>query len=202
MVIERKNEHRSQLTAIGEISYQRTYCYPVDEIAGREPYQRISNSMADNPANAAIDMSYAKAGKYTVEGMVSKQAVMSCIRKSEPCKKSTEPRRHIPVLHIDVDEAHVAMQYGKKVIVPSFTVYAGIDVKGKRHSCINAFGISEFGMDSDTIWEKVVNEVDRRYDIEDTLINIHGDCAEWIKNGKFWFANSVYVLDSYHRNFT
>ena len=42
--------------------------------------------------------------------------------------------------------------------------------------------------------------MERRYDLSNTKIYLHGDGAPWIKAGLEWLPNSVFVLDRYHAN--
>ena len=42
--------------------------------------------------------------------------------------------------------------------------------------------------------------MERRYDLTNTKIYLHGDGAPWIKAGLEWLPNSVFVLDRYHAN--
>jgi hypothetical protein len=79
-------------------------------------------------------------------------------------------------------------------------VYEGIEQEGNRRYCKNIFHVSEYGMPADALWEKVLDEIDRRYDLEGTKIYLHGDGASWIETGKTWLPNCGFVLDKYHRN--
>jgi len=179
-----------------------TYDYPIDSIAEIEPYQRISNGISQSLANVAVKHSYLDASKYVTGGVVSKQTVMNKIRLSKPCAQPVISKRKVSELHIDADEDHVSLQSKKHdVIVPSITVYEGIDpVCKNRNRCRNAFGISEYGKSAEEIWEKVYDEIDKRYDIDQCKIYIHGDGAAWIKHASNLFPNSIFVLDPYHRN--
>ena len=79
-------------------------------------------------------------------------------------------------------------------------VFAGIEKKGKRGICKNVFHCSEFGKKTEDFWEEVLTEMERRYDLTDTKIYLHGDGASWIKTGLEWLPNSRFVLDRYHVN--
>ena len=64
----------------------------------------------------------------------------------------------------------------------------------------NVFHISEYGKDPQTLWEEVSDEIERRYDLSEARIYLHGDGAAWIREGLNWLPKSQFVLDSYHKN--
>lgn len=207
LVVERRNEVRQIVTQLGIVSYRRTYyackeggySYPVDEVVGVEAYQRVSNGTGLELVNASRTMSYAKASQIVTGNLVSKQTVMRKIRKAIPMAEPVS-RRKIAVLHVDADEDHVKLQTGDSRIVPLVSVYEGIERTGKRGVCKNVFHCSEFGKKPDALWEEVLTEMERRYDLTDTTIYLHGDGAAWITQGLEWLPNSVFVLDRYHIN--
>ena len=206
-VVERRGDVRQVVTQLGVVSYRRTYyarhtggyCYPIDQVVGLESYQRVSSGVGLGLVDAAREMSYAKASRVVTGSQVSKQTVMRKIRKAQP---TVEPvlRQKIDVLHVDADEDHVKLQTGDSRIVPLISVYEGIERNGKRGVCKNVFHCSEFGKRTDTLWEEVLTEMERRYDLTDTKIYLHGDGAPWIKQGLEWLPNSAFVLDRYHIN--
>ncbi len=212
LLVQRKNDNREVLTQLGVISYQRTYyrckptadgttcyCYPIDAVAGVSKRERISLNTVTELVDAACDMSYEKASNVVAGGAISRQTVMNKIRKSEALTPLVE-LRSVPVLHVDADEDHIKLQNGKSKIVPLVSVYEGFEKNGKRSLCKNVFHMAEFEQDADTIWENVLTEIDRRYNLENTRIYLHGDGAAWIKTGLEWLPNSVFVLDRFHKN--
>jgi hypothetical protein len=48
--------------------------------------------------------------------------------------------------------------------------------------------------------EEVTDELERRYDLSNTKIYLHGDGAPWIKEGLDYIPNCQFVLDRYHKN--
>ena len=207
--VERRDDARTILTAIGELSYGRTYYshkdggyeYLVDTALDIDKYDRISNGVSVALVGAACDMSYAKSSEYTIDSAVSRQTVMKHIRDREAAKPpDVHERRKVPVLHIDADEAHVTLVGGKRSIVPLVSVYEGIVRKGKRGYCKNIFHISEYGKKPEDLWIQVLEEIMARYDIEETRIYLHGDGAKWIKTGLEWLPGAILVLDKYHKN--
>jgi len=207
LVVERRGDIRQVVTQLGVVSYRRTYyashsggyCYPIDQVVGLESYQRVSSGVGLGLVEAAREMSYAKASRVVTGGQVSKQTVMQKIREAQP---SVEPvlRQKVAVLHVDADEDHVKLQSGDSRIVPLVSVYEGIERTGKRGICKNVFHCSEFGKKTEALWEEVLTEMERRYDLTNTKIYLHGDGAPWIKAGLEWLPNSVFVLDRYHIN--
>ena len=207
LVVERRGDVRQVVTQMGVVSYHRTYytshsgvyCYPIDQVVGLEPYQRVSNGVGLGLVDSAREMSYAKASRVVTGGLVTKQTVMRKIREAQP---AVEPvlRQKVAVLHVDADEDHVKLQTGDSRIVPLVSVYEGIERRGKRGVCKNVFHCSEFGKKTEDLWEEVLTEMERRYDLTDTKIYLHGDGAPWIKAGLDWLPNSVFVLDRYHIN--
>ena len=207
LVVERRGDVRQVVTQLGMVTYHRTYyacreggySYPIDKVVGLENYQRVSTGVALGVVEAAREMSYEKAGKVVCGGMVSKQTVMRKIREATPVIEPVMQRK-VAVLHVDADEDHVKLQTGESRIVPLISVYEGIARKGKRGSCKNVFHCSQFGKKPEDLWEEVLTEIERRYDLTDTKIYLHGDGASWISSGLEWLPNSVFVLDRYHMN--
>ena len=205
--VERHGDKREVLTLFGQLGYHRTYYkkasggyeYPIDELVGVEAYERISEGVALSLVNASCQMSYAKASRYVTDGHVSRQTVMNKIRSANPQQEAFE-RQAVPELHVDADEDHVNLQTGKNTIVPLVSVYEGIERCGKRGVCKNVFHISEYGSSIESLWEKVSDEIERRYDLTNTKIYLHGDGAKWIKQGLEYLPNCVFVLDRYHKN--
>ena len=205
--VERHGDKREVLTLFGQLGYHRTYYkkasggyeYPIDELVGVEAYERISEGVALSLVNASSQMSYAKASRYVTDGHVSRQTVMNKIRSANPQQEAFE-RQAVPELHVDADEDHVNLQTGKNTIVPLVSVYEGIERCGKRGVCKNVFHISEYGSSIESLWEKVSDEIERRYDLTNTKIYLHGDGAKWIKQGLEYLPNCVFVLDRYHKN--
>ena len=207
LVVERRRDVRHVVTQLGVVSYHRTYyasrsggyCYPIDQVVGLEPYQRISSGVGLSVVEAAREMSYAKASRVVTGGQVSKQTVMRKIREVQPVVEAVLQRK-VSVLHVDADEDHVKLQTGESRIVPLVSIYEGIERNGKRGVCKNVFHCSEFGQKTEVLWEEVLTEIERRYDLTNTKIYLHGDGALWIKQGLEWLPNSVFVLDRYHIN--
>ena len=184
--VERHGDIRRFQSLVGEISYERTYYkkasggyeYLTDTVLGIESRSRLSDGLSMALVKAASEMSYSKASKHIADGGVSRQTVMGRIRQSCVVENPVEGRHCIPELHIDADEAHVTMRSGRKSEVPLISVYEGIETKGKRTSCKNIFHISEYGKTPDELWEQALTEIERRYDLTDTKVYLHGRWRE------------------------
>ena len=183
LTIERAGDSREIITMIGALKYSRTYykkksggyIYPIDEYAGVDSYMRVSRGTCLALIQAATHQSYAKSSFEVTDGIISKQTVMNKIREATvPEYKATKPLKTVPYLHIDADEDHVKLAGGKGTCtaVPLITVYEGIKRQGKRGICINSFSISVCNKSPDEIWDKVLTEIEHRYDISKTKIII------------------------------
>ena len=205
--VERHGDKRELLTQLGRLEYERTYYkkasggyeYPVDKIAGIEAYERVSSSIGLSLVEASLEMSYGKASEYVTGKQVSRQTVMNKLRAARP-RQEPVAYRAVRELHIDADEDHVHLQTGKSTIVPLISVYEGVEHQGKRGVCKNIFHISEYGKSPSLLWEEVSDELERRYDLSNTRIYLHGDGAAWIKEGLDYLPNCEFVLDRYHKN--
>ncbi len=209
LVLERTGDTRRILTQLGELRYERDYYldkkqqvyrYPVDEMLEVDSGQRVSDNLGLDLAGAAREMSYAASSRFAAYGEVSRQTVMSKVRDSRPKPDIPGEKRRIRALHVDADEDHVTLIGGKKGIVPLISVYEGIGQRGKRRYCREVFHVSEYGLDGDRLWERVLDEIDARYELEGITIYLHGDGASWIKTGMEWLPNCRFVLDKYHKN--
>ena len=206
--VQRKSDERRLQTLVGEVSYRRSYYkkaaggyeYLADTALGIDPCDRVSGGLSLALATAAKDMSYAKSSRYVSGDEISRQTVMGRVRRSGAAEAAPAGRRSVPELHIDADEAHVTLYHGKKSEVPLISVYEGIERNGRRNSCRNVFHISEYGKSPDDLWEQALTEIERRYDLTDTKIYLHGDGASWIQTGFEWIPDAVFVLDKYHKN--
>jgi len=207
LTVERRGDKREQLTLLGRLEYRRTYYkkasggyeYPVDQIAGVNAYERISEGTGLSLVDASCEMSYEKASEYVVGKQVSRQTVMNKLRKASPKQEPVEYRT-VEELHIDADEDHVNLQDKADTIVPLVSVYEGIERQGNRGICKNVFHISEYGKSPSELWEQVDDEIERRYDLSHANIYLHGDGATWIKQGLDYLPNCEFVLDRYHKN--
>lgn len=212
LVVERRNDPRTVMTKLGPLTYRRTYYqnqrtkeyeYPMDQIVGVLPYQHVETGLSKELVSASRHQSYQRAVDTCCDGMVSRQTVLNKIRKAAPVIDKPENRRIVPILHIDADEDHVALQEPKgkgRVNVPLVSVYEGIEANGKRKYCKHIFHISAYGKKPEALWEEVLTRIEERYDLSRTQLYLHGDGASWIEEGLEWLPGAIFVLDSYHKN--
>ena len=205
----RHGDKRHIETMFGGVDYKRdyyrkadgSYCYPVDWIAGISSYMRMSDESAAKLVSAAVRLPYGKANEYAMGGRFTAQTVMNKVRLARPEEESElEQKRRVSSLHVDADEDHVNLHQGGNAIVPLSSVYEGIRHEGKRGSCVGIRHYSGYGMKTDDMWESVLEGIEKRYDLEDTRIYLHGDGAGWIRTGLEWLPGSRFVLDRYHYN--
>ena len=212
LVVERRNEERTVYTRFGTLTYTRayyfdkqkeTYIHPVDLVAGLEPYERVSLTVAADMVGHAAEASYGESSRHVTRSEVSRQTVMKKIRKLHDLKKPAPPRKQtVKVLHIDADEDHVALQDGSNTIVPIVTVHEGIQKLSKsRNRCVNTHHICAYGETPEDLWLKAAEWIYDAYDVDNLdTIYIHGDGAGWIKKGLEIVPKSKPVLDKYHLN--
>lgn len=207
LTVEHRGVGREILTQLGPFHYNRTYYrkasggyeYLIDEIAGVSSFARLSEGVSLSLVEASCEMSYARASRHMTGEQVSRQTVMNKIRSAEPRWEPVE-YREVRELHIDADEDHAHLQSGTSTAVPLVSVYEGKEYLGKRGICRNVFHISEYGKAPEALWEQVGDEIDRRYDLRNARIYLHGDGASWIREGLEWLPNCTFVLDPYHKN--
>ena len=53
---------------------------------------------------------------------------------------------------------------------------------------------------SEELWVEVLDRIEKKYDLENTNIYVHGDGARLIKEAQEWLPKSRFVLDPYHKN--
>ena len=206
--VERRGDKRTILTTLGEVEYRRTYyrtqekgyCYPVDAIAGVESRQRLAAGVNEELVRNACVMSYGKSTQNVTGNRVSRQTVMNKVRESHVPTTPKQELRKVSVLHIDADEDHVTLRGGKNTIVPLVSVYEGIAKRGKRGECLNVFHVGSYQKETEYIWDEVLTEIEKRYDLSKTKLYLHGDGANWIHSGLRYLPNAVFVLDPYHKN--
>ena len=179
-VVERRGDKRSIMTQIGEVQYQRTYYYneragtygyPIDQITGVIPYQRVDVGLGKELVIHSRQQSYERSIRECCEGKLSRQTVLNKIRRAEAVIRKPCETKSVPELHIDADEDHVALQrnrHRQRTTVPLISVYEGIEENGKRRKCKNVFHISAYGKETNDLWEEVLTRIEQRYDLTRT----------------------------------
>ena len=221
-----RRDEGTKITSLGEVKYQKTYfynpktgdrCYLLDHILGFEPGQKMTEDAVARIFEEAVDSSYRKGGEnvsIAPSVTVSKEAVMDKLHPLEfPKAKVSGEKKKVPVLYIDADEDHVALQYlnekgdikypKSNTYMPKLVyVYEEVKTENDRHELVNVryFGGGYEGKKgTEQLWEEVYNYIAEAYD-ESVLkkIYVNGDGAEWIRNGAKLHAKAHFVLDKYH----
>ena len=216
LLMKEKERKRQILTELGEFNIERDYYYdrkkksyvfPLDQLLGIEPRDRISSGLSAELVALSTEHSYAQSSKLMTKGRVSRQTVRNKILKAPDLEKlpNCEEKKKVRELHIFADEDHVHLQKpgkakGKKSrMVPLVTVTEGVKRKTGRHNTINPVHFVDSAFSSKAIWEDVEGFVNLQYDMESVeKIYIHGDGAAWIKSGTNSFSNAEHIIDGYH----
>lgn len=209
--VEQKDVGRQVLTGHGMLQFSRRYyvnqksgqrSYLLDDLVGLEPFERVEAGLAARLCEAAVDNSYQKSAKACCDGLVSRQTVLNKTRQVQGCALGpVEARLDVPVIHIQADEDHVAMQDGRRdAIVKLVAIHEPARQIGKkRWQLPQRYLLASYGEEVDDFWLRVATAISERYGDRDNLrVYIHGDGASWIRSGTKWIKNSRFVLDRYH----
>jgi len=216
-VVKNKADRKTLCTQFGEVRYVRTCfqnkttgecCYLADEMAGIEPHERMDASLKAEMITEAIDRSYKKSAGAVVPAMqFSAQTVMNAIRelgkvenREAKCSLLNEGRRSVPILYIEADEDHVALQDGRCAEPKLVYVHEGRRKVGKnRWELVNVRCFGGMYPKSEDLWLEVADYLEQAYEMKDVeRVYLSGDGATWIKSGVQWIQNSEFVLDGYH----
>ncbi len=212
--VERINEPNSLATTMGTVSYKRTYyinkktkeyAYLSDELVGIEPHQRKDTNVGAMLVEKATHSSYQRAAEQvSFSGINSKTTVMNEIRKLGAIPNEAaviaKAQREMPILYIEADEDHVALQKGTSDIVKIIYVHEGKQAVSKgRNKLINVRYFTDAKQSSEELWLDVAKYIDEAYNSETIKkVFISGDGASWIREGLNWIDKSVFVLDKFH----
>lgn len=209
----RAGDEKSMLTGFGTVRYRRTYylnpksgerAYLVDRQVGYGAHQRVDANVKAAVVAKAADLSYRKSGERLegspAEVAVSGQTVMNALRGfTVPAGvKMQEPQRRVSTLYIEADEDHVAGQNGRNMearLVYVHEGWQGINRRRLQSACY----ISSVGEDTAAFWERVWEEVARRYEMDAIeTVYLMGDGAAWIRAGLDVFVGAEFILDQFH----
>ena len=206
--IHERNVPRTLYTALGTITYKRTYFstdigkeYLLDHILGVSPYERIDAGIGAKLVNTAAMHSYARSADIVTGGNISRQSAWNKAMNTGEVAYIPEPSDNTPeVLHIYADEDHVTLQDGSNTIVSLVTVCTGKRAVCKgRNELIEPFHVQGYGMSKETLWDYVYALCAEKFDMERVgKVYIYGDGAAWIQGGLAVFPNAAYVLDTFH----
>jgi hypothetical protein len=212
LVIHERDVSRSQMTAIGQVNYRRTYfkdkgtgdtIYLLDHIAGVRSYERVCAHLSAKLVQEAGYMSYSRSSRNVADNAVSRQTVRNKVMRTDELAYVPEQAPVTPEeLHIFADEDHVSMQNGKSQNVNLITISEGSrKVCNGRNELIGAVHVQGYRIKPEEHWQYVSALCEERYGMSKVRhVYIHGDGAPWIKEGTEYFANAVHVLDKYHLN--
>jgi len=212
--VKDKKSQKSLATIFGEVKYERTYYvnkrtgeykYLSDEAVGIETNDRMDILLESMLIEEAIESPYRKSGeKISKNVTLTGQTVMNSIRKLQAVPNNAAPIKGInpntKILFIEADEDHVSLQRGKCVEPRLIYVHEGKrKVSQDRYELINPRYFSGIYKESADLWLEVADYIDQNY-IEENVEKIYlsGDGAYWIKEGKEWIKDSIYVLDRFH----
>ncbi|MGI6778458.1 MAG: ISLre2 family transposase [Acetivibrionales bacterium] len=210
--VERREDEKTIITKLGEITYRRTYyCskdkkryrHLVDEILGVGIHERIDEEVYAELAEAGAEMSYRKSGKMACELEISGQTVMKSVRNLEKIKLEKLPveKKEVETLYVEADEDHIALQSGKSAMPRLIYVHEGIEEQGKRRSLKSPYYLACLRGSPGELWQEVYEYIEDNYVIDKIQqIYLSGDGASWIKQGLNYLPRARFVLDKYHMN--
>lgn len=212
--VKSKKSKKNLATIFGEVKYERTYYvnkftgeyrYLSDEAVGIEANDKMDILLESMLIEEAIDSPYRKSGKKVSKNIeLTGQTVMNAIRKLEAVPNKAAPIKDINqsarILYIEADEDHVSLQNGKCVEPRLVYVHEGKrKVSKDRFELINPRYFSGVYRESAELWLEVADYIDQTYTSGSVeKIYLSGDGASWIKQGREWIKDSIYVLDRFH----
>ncbi len=208
--VERRNEEKSIITRLGEITYRRTYFsskkgkvyrHLVDEILDIGVHERIDQEVYAELAEVASDLSYRKTGKNVNEVSISGQTVMRSVRSIEKLKveKFQHPKKIVETLYVEADEDHIALQSGKCAMPRLIYVHEGITYERGRRALKSPYYLSSLKGKPKELWQETFEYIEDNYEVDKIkTIYLSGDGALWIKTGLEYLPKAKFVLDKYH----
>lgn len=206
--IRQSNVPRSLLTALGPLTYNRTYFdvregreYILDKILEVDAYERVDACVSARLVNGAAKASYGRSAETFAGGNVSRQTVKNKVMNIGETVYVPERKSETPeAIHIFADEDHVSLQDGKTAVVPLVTVCEGKHrICEKRFELTEPFHVQGFDMKAEKLWEYVYALCSERYDMGKVKeVYLYGDGAAWIETGMIFFPGVIRVLDEFH----
>jgi len=209
----RKDDEKRIETIFGTLEFKRRYyrnrktgetAHLLDGWLGIGAWQKIGDDVRESLVNEAVDLSYQKSGERAAPAVVSKTSVGRYISQTPIADGlvSDGKKRKCPVVYVEADEDHVALQNGRTAQVRLVYVHEGSksDTARARLSNVRYLSWPESGK-TDDLWEKVSTYIEEQYDT-DVLetVWLGGDGAAWIAAGAEWLPKCRVILDGYHIN--
>lgn len=119
----------------------------------------------------------------------------------EKASITLQGQRKVPILFLEVDGLWVSLQQEKEssTEIRTMTSHEGWQ---KRHESSKEYQLKNqlhFTWDQKgDFWEEASSYIEAHYDIEDTMVVINGDRAQWIRKGIEYFPQAIYQVDRYH----
>jgi hypothetical protein len=206
--IRQSDVPRTLYTALGTLTYKRTYFdvkdereYILDGILEVDSYERVDAGVGARLVNGAAMASYGRSAEVFAGGNVSRRTVRNKVMNAGEAAYAPERAAETPEsLHIFADEDRVSLQDGKTAVVPLVTVCGGKrEVSAGRFELIEPFHVQGFGMKPWTLWEYVFALCAEKYGPDGIgKVYLYGDGAAWIEAGTDFFPEAVRVLDEFH----
>jgi hypothetical protein len=206
--IRQSNVPRTLYTALGPLTYSRTYFdvkdkreYILDRILEVDAYERVDAGVSARLVNGAARASYGQSAEVFACGNVSRQTVKNKVMNTGETAYVPARKRETPAaIHIFADEDHVSLQDGKSAVVPLVTICEGKRaVSEGRFELIEPFHVQGLGMKSEKLWEYVYALCSEKYCMNKVKeVYLYGDGATWIETGMNLFPKAVRVLDEFH----
>jgi hypothetical protein len=208
IAIHERDVDRTQLTALGDFTYHRTYfdvpegmSYLLDELMGVLPYERVDTHVCAKLVNTSGTISFGKSTDIITGGAVSRQTAWR--KAMEIGEVVTLPPRveNTPeTIHIFADEDHAHLQDGKNDILPLITICSGKKYVSKdRYVLTDRVHVNGYGLEPRQHWEYAYAVCAAMFDMKKVKeVYVYGDDAPWIKNSDECFPSAVHVLDAQH----
>lgn len=223
-----RRDDKALTTRLGSFTYQKTLYrnrerkesgYLIDRILGFDSCLKMTELAEACLLEETVESCYRKGGKaVSLLDDVSKETVMNKIHSldfSRIPEKATE-KREVPILYIDADEDHVALQYcrqkgdlkgrgfnkGNCKIAKLVYVYEGVKKtapQSNRHELINVHYFSGTYEDNKQLWQEVYAYLERTYDLSKIKkVYLNSDGGAWIKGAENNLGGLTKVLDEFH----
>jgi len=206
-----RQDHKEIMTQFGMIGFTRTYyrhaknkeyAYLLDQAVGFTSHMRIDTQVKAKVTAEAAEGSYRRSGKRVGAGCgasISGQTVLKAVRQFEGTQMAHAAKKKVvQKLYIEADEDHVASQSGKGFEARLVYLHEGWS-DDKRRRLINPVYLSSVDEESSDFWNRVWEEVDARYEIDQIAkVYLMGDGAAWIRGGLGVFPKADFILDRFH----
>lgn len=211
--IQDRNRIHTLVTIFGPVVYERTYYknkengefrFLSDELVGIAPHDKTDLSLKTRCIEQATEQSYRKSGESVSPAVtLSGQSVMNAIRWLGPVplyEAKEMEKREVSYLFVEADEDHVAMRDHRCGEPKLVYVHEGVrQVSKGRYELIHPVYFGGMFAKSDELWAHVENYIEAHYERRRIKrIYLSGDRAGWIRNGRTWIKDAVYVVDRYH----